>query len=153
MNRKLYGLFIFLFLIFLNFGSIFAQDNIFYIEDYFVNPIYADIVNEEELQSRYDYRQLLLSTESVDPVTSIEDLTNNVKSDLKKFSPYIRQTLYTDSFYSTANFLTNVYNNAMIHSGFPNEGDYLKWNYSYVNYCFERSYAPADSGYKYQYNI
>ena len=97
------------------------------IEEVYINPLYRDIVSEDELieADRYGISQLADTIEYVSADKAAESFREQMKQRLETIQVYV---VTQDAGYS--GLLSKVAQEALKHTGNPTEGDYLKWQYA-----------------------
>ena len=109
-----------------------AGDNdLITVSDVYVNPLYADVITEEDL-SQPQLPQVALASEE-EYLTSPEELGKVIreywKDRVESFTVYYQMPRETYDNGGHSAFIDEAWSYAMQHTGVPTEGDYLKWQY------------------------
>ena len=90
----------------------------------FINPLYADTVTQDDLSAAVRQKAVQADSEPVYS-TSVSELGNQMREKLVAREKQI--TLYYESAEYDQDAMTEIFNEAVRHTGVPNEGDYLRW--------------------------
>ena len=106
-----------------------AEDQTIDFNVSYVNPLYADIITEEELLPSTPPPQITYS--DPDYVTTVEEAGQVMRQQMKE---HVESTLvYIQTTDATEEYLTDlsykISDQALKHTGNPTEGDYLKWQF------------------------
>lgn len=93
----------------------------------FINPLYADTVTQDDLSAAVQQKAVQADSEPVYSA-SISELGNQMREKLVAREKQI--TLYYESAEYDQDAMTEIFNEAVRHTGVPNEGDYLRWQYA-----------------------
>ena len=135
-------------------------------EGIITNPYYAELVDSGEMDDLlYDEQPLLESDASLDEAIVSEDQYHDkLLNEIKNFKPVIKIVFYSSETSLASKFLQDQFKNVMTHTGIPNEGDYLYFNYVQAKWSYKKYQRKAPSGelvpyhykggsYKYRYEI
>ena len=117
-----------------------------------VNPLYADIITEEEINELYQEQALVSIPDLLDdaPSYSWSSYVTALRGKLKNFTTNFTLTIYTNTNYTTNTLFYDGIESAIAHTGVPNEGDYLRWNM--LKWGMTTSLYSGGS-YKYRYEL
>ncbi len=103
----------------------------------YVNPLYNDVISEVELEV---VPSVYHSTGEVEYLETIEEAGTVVRNLMKEHA----DTIVVNIKYAgdTSTLYQDIFNEALIHTGVPNEGDYLAFNYG----GFGCSYSEKSDG-------
>ena len=114
-----------------------------------VNPLYADVVDEAELETEFDLTAVPMPMEAPVYLTeeeAVESLRQNLVARNETFTVYLDSD--TDDI---AALSEELFDAAMEHTGEPAQGDYLLWQYAG---CGGRvSYTPGTTKYTLIYQV
>lgn len=111
-----------------------------------INPLYADVLNEDSITFR---RGTLFQTASGYCETQ-EEMTDVIRAKLVSRSESF-SVRYTGTEAKENSFFEDAFNNAMDHTGVPDEGDYIRWHYGGAE--LSRGGYIQDGVYYYTMNI
>lgn len=95
------------------------------VEEKYINPLYEDVFDESELKEAYS-PVVALETE-VEYADTIEEASEQIRQGMKQREEVI--TVYYEAPEYWDGLLKEIANGALVHTGNPVEGDYLKWQY------------------------
>ena len=117
------------------------------IEDTYINPLYAGIVSQDELQQEPDTHRVLYSDPEYADTT--EEAGAVLRAGMKARSETVKVCLKTETYDGNQEtikaLMRDIGTAALRHTGVPTEGDYLMWQYGGWN-C-KASGTTDDSGY------
>lgn len=113
------------------FGDVETNEQVILLEPQtHINPLYADVVKESDLLepvSAYSVRTLL--SEEVTYLTTAAEVSNVLKTNMKSRTESVTVGYATTTAYYS-NMMSELFHGALVHTGNPIEGDYLKWHYA-----------------------
>lgn len=112
----------------------------------YINPLYAEVITEEDLDTAYSVAPV---SEDTEYYTDIGDASKVVREYLKQRAESFEVNFLMYDFtqeLALAKAL-EVAETAMHHTGAPEEGDYILWQHGGYQYGFSGYYDPTDGGY------
>ncbi len=108
-------------------ASVFAAEPKVHYDElpFTVNPIYADIFTAEELQKSWEPSPSA-SKGAAETASSKEEMVEQLRTGLTNFDPMVEISFNTPELYD----IGDLFDEARAHTGVPNEGDYINYNYS-----------------------
>ncbi|MGN0356683.1 MAG: transglutaminase domain-containing protein [Blautia sp.] len=105
-----------------------AQE-IYIEEEAYINPVYADVMEESDLVSPESANLSVASANEEEPVytDSIEEAGAQLREGMKQKEESIIVYLQAPEY--SKELLVEISDQAVIHTGNPTEGDYLRWQY------------------------
>ena len=100
------------------------------LEVTYINELYADEVTEEDLVSPKQARspQTYATEEEVTYLSSYQDAGSSIREGMKNREASIQVSFLADEF--SEEMLTRTANEALVHTGDPRAGDYLRWHFA-----------------------
>ncbi|MDY2627619.1 MAG: transglutaminase domain-containing protein [Lachnospiraceae bacterium] len=98
------------------------------IREVFINPLYEDVIDESDLKEPKTSSYAASSVSDVKYHTSIEDAGKAMREYLKTRTGTITIGIQAERYDSSLSH--SISDAAMIHTGNPVEGDYLRWQYA-----------------------
>jgi len=136
-----------------------AEGSAISLQETYVNPLYADVISEEDLAA--DHRPVLKADGGeIEYADTIEEAGAMMRQGMKQRQEQILVYLQTP-YVSDDNLVDLMYvisDESQIHTGVPTEGDYLMWQYggwsanatgevkdgiAYVTYTFDVTYYTS----------
>ena len=108
-----------------------ADDGEFSLQHTYVNPLYADLISQDDLADT-SHRVLKAGAEEAEYATSVEAAGEVMREAMKqrKTEFVVRLKIENDSDEALIDLAKAISDEAMEHTGEPTEGDYLKWQYA-----------------------
>ncbi|MCI5512276.1 MAG: S-layer homology domain-containing protein [Eubacterium sp.] len=103
----------------------------------YINPLYADSIDESDLKKPADNDASPYAISEY--CTSIEDAGSQMREQMKKRQESIEVGLQTSSDEELSTIATAIFQESIIHTGKPTEGDYLRWQYGGWNCSISQS--------------
>lgn len=101
---------------------------VFYDSVTHVNPIYADVIDEADIEKSTDnYPSVLFAVGKQEYNDTIEEAGAEMRQKLVERVPSIEVTFVAD-FYNQ-DYFNSIFSEAIKHTGEPTEGDYIAWHY------------------------
>lgn len=99
-----------------------------------INPLYEDVIDESDIPLPKKSSSSARSVGTVSEenyLTSKEDVAAILRDEMKKRQTTIElyYKIKTDEYDGTAQFLYDIFDEAVMHTKVPTEGDYLRWQY------------------------
>ncbi len=120
-----------------------GSQEIFTADVVYINPLYEDVIQEADLNFpsvSYSYNQGIAAAEVSEYCTSIDEAGAEVCSYMKEReetvevgleTTEVKQGMSTDEIQKIiTDFIYEIFEKAVEHTGDPVEGDYLKWQYA-----------------------
>lgn len=100
------------------------------LEVTYINELYADEVTEEDLVSPKQARspQTYATEEEVTYLSSYQEAGSSIREGMKNREASIQVSFLADEF--SEEMLTRTANEALVHTGDPRAGDYLRWHFA-----------------------
>lgn len=101
------------------------------VSETYINPLYADVITESDLN---EPSEMMMADEDIDYCDSMEAAAGEVREQMKQREETI-QVGYATTENCTeeavkVQMINDVVAAALVHTGNPEEGDYLKWQYA-----------------------
>lgn len=103
-----------------------ANQNTGMIEETFINPLYADIITEEDLICPDEASDITAYAEE-EYSTSIEECALSLREGMQQRAENVKVYYQVPEY--VGGYAKQILDQALVHTGVPNEGDYLKWQY------------------------
>lgn len=101
---------------------------VFYDSVTHVNPIYADVIDEADIEESTDnYPSVLFAVGKQEYNDTIEEAGAEMRQKLVERVPSIEVTFVADSY--NQDYFNSIFSEAIKHTGEPTEGDYIAWHY------------------------
>ena len=113
-----------------------------------INPLYADVVTEEDLPEPSPSVQTYAAANYVDTIEEAGAVLREQMADrVETATVYLFTTTYISSEDELAALGGEILDAAYAHTGLPKEGDYIRWHYAGCTIGCEGEYT--DDGYNY----
>lgn len=101
---------------------------VFYDSVTHINPIYADVIDEADIEKSTDnYPSVLFAVGKQEYNDTIEEAGAEMRQKLVERVPSIEVTFVADSY--NQDYFNSIFSEAIKHTGEPTEGDYIAWHY------------------------
>lgn len=100
------------------------ESTIYHAEELHVNPLYADVISEEDLA---DANPVMLLSDDQEYLTSTQEAGKVIREGMKQRQESIVVYFVAEEYSST--LIHAIADQALVHTGNPTEGDYLKWQF------------------------
>ncbi len=101
---------------------------VFYDSVTHINPIYADVIDEADIEESTDnYPSVLFAVGKQEYNDTIEEAGAEMRQKLVERVPSIEVTFVADAY--NQEYFNSIFNEAIKHTGEPTEGDYIAWHY------------------------
>lgn len=99
----------------------------------YVNPLYKDVISEEEINSKSVAPKLYSATDT--EVLSYDEAKASFRTQLKNRIETIEIAVSTSQDFKT--LVHSLFDDALSHTGVSTEGDYIKWQYAYWEVIYQ----------------
>ena len=103
------------------------EDDYEWVTKSYVNPLYADVIDESDLNVPDENGVALYSAEG--DCANLQEAAEYLRSKMVEKAGEV-QIHFTEPYRATNDFLYDIPKEATEHTGVPNEGDYLLWQYA-----------------------
>ena len=110
------------------------------ITETYINPLYADEIRESDLASP-DEASAIATYANEEYTDSVEEAGAKIREGMKQREESI--VIYFQAPEYSKELLVEIANQALVHTGNPTEGDYLRWQYG--SWTSSTSYYTKDS--------